>query len=56
MSIHQMESSNNDLQEAKPVIASDYDGYRDLVVHDETSLLVPTEAENGSKIYHRQSY
>ncbi|AMD93214.1 glycosyltransferase family 4 protein [Desulfomicrobium orale] len=26
----------------KPVIASDYDGYRDLVVHGETGLLVPT--------------
>jgi hypothetical protein len=26
----------------KPVIASDYDGYRDLVRHGETGLLVPT--------------
>jgi glycosyltransferase involved in cell wall biosynthesis len=25
-----------------PVIASDYDGYRDLVIHEETGLLVPT--------------
>ncbi|MDR3641803.1 MAG: glycosyltransferase family 4 protein [Humidesulfovibrio sp.] len=25
-----------------PVVASDYDGYRDLVVHGETGLLVPT--------------
>jgi glycosyltransferase involved in cell wall biosynthesis len=25
-----------------PVIASDFDGYRDLVLHDETGLLVPT--------------
>lgn len=25
-----------------PVIASDYDGYRDIVVHGETGLLVPT--------------
>jgi len=26
----------------KPVIASDYDGYRDLVVHGQTGFLVPT--------------
>ncbi|NLW80872.1 MAG: glycosyltransferase family 4 protein [Desulfovibrionales bacterium] len=26
----------------KPVIASDYDGYRDLVLHGQTGLLVPT--------------
>lgn len=25
-----------------PIVASDYDGYRDLVVHGETGLLVPT--------------
>jgi glycosyltransferase involved in cell wall biosynthesis len=25
-----------------PVIASDYDGYRDLIIHGETGLLVPT--------------
>lgn len=25
-----------------PVVASDYDGYRDIVVHDETGLLIPT--------------
>lgn len=25
-----------------PVVASDFDGYRDLVVHEETGLLVPT--------------
>jgi glycosyltransferase involved in cell wall biosynthesis len=25
-----------------PVLASDYDGYRDIVVHEETGLLVPT--------------
>jgi len=30
----------------KPVIASDYDGYRDLVVHGKTGLLVPT-ADSG---------
>lgn len=28
----------------KPVIASDYDGYRDLVRHEQTGLLVPTRA------------
>lgn len=27
---------------ALPVVASDYDGYRDLVLHGETGLLVPT--------------
>lgn len=30
----------------KPVIASDYDGYRDLVVHGKTGFLVPT-ADSG---------
>ncbi len=30
----------------KPVIASDYDGYRDLVAHGKTGLLVPT-ADSG---------
>ena len=25
-----------------PAVASDYDGYRDIIVHDETGLLVPT--------------
>ncbi len=31
-----------------PVIASDYDGYRDLVRHGETGLLVPTIGPGGS--------
>lgn len=31
-----------------PVVASDYDGYRDLVLHGETGLLVPTIGPGGS--------
>ncbi len=30
-----------------PIVASDYDGYRDLVVHGETGLLVPTLGPAG---------
>ncbi len=32
-----------------PVIASDFDGYRDIVVHDQTGLLIPTlgNTQNG---------
>ncbi len=31
-------------QSGLPVIASDWDGYRDIVVHDETGFLIPTVA------------
>jgi glycosyltransferase involved in cell wall biosynthesis len=31
-----------------PVLASDWDGYRDLVVHDETGFLVPTRMVRGA--------
>jgi glycosyltransferase involved in cell wall biosynthesis len=31
-----------------PVVATDWNGYRDLVVHEETGLLVPTLAVTGS--------
>lgn len=33
-----------------PVIASDFDGYRDLVVHDETGFLVPTYWGPGADV------
>ncbi len=32
-----------------PVIASDYSGYRDLVEHDRTGLLIPTQGPRDSK-------
>ncbi|GAB6127090.1 glycosyltransferase family 4 protein [Humidesulfovibrio idahonensis] len=39
-----------------PVVASDYDGYRDLIVHGETGLLVPTtgpEPKDGDDLVDR---
>jgi glycosyltransferase involved in cell wall biosynthesis len=33
-----------------PVIATDWDGYRDLVVHGETGMLVPTRMVSGATV------
>ncbi len=35
-------------QAGLPVIASDWDGYKDIVVHEQTGLLVPTLAPNDT--------
>ncbi len=48
-------------QSALPVIASNWDGYRDIVVHEETGLLVPTLAplhtphlDSLASVYHNK--
>ncbi len=39
-----------------PVIASDWDGYRDIVVHNETGLLVPTRTQQDTPMLDVQAH